>query len=731
MTTVRNIIQRKAVGINGRVGSFYDGLRESILDQGEVNSKKSSPQSSITCKIIRGDADRSHNIIKMLNIEQDLGISFLLGVLPKMGMISLLDYRYPFNQYTRLLYYKYVHRFEEMDAPTEMPTIPDFRNKDDTPTHMITGVKWGMEVVIVLGLPSDTEMIKTIDEKLTMMQALLETKTTNAAFSLDDEELFNKHVQTQVYSNIPSLDKIDSFFTICQYLNGRSDLLNVYRPLMYQLQPIKELYPEYIGKEIDFSPLHSQSMNALEEHLIQFINQRKKTNLFLDFIKDNKQLQGQSDKIRQKLTDLNKVYEQRASQFQDLIKSIRCKESGIPEFDEAVEQHIQWIQQNDLKSLSEEARELEAKRKIINELCEQHFQYYDAMMFNIKENDYVQILSEKLMKNPKNDRILCASDTLRLKNPTRWEILRDQLIKEHQQNSNLNLIYADFTYCSFALPAITILPYGQRRDAAIGTRGKASSSLKDDAVNILLVGESGVGKSTFVNAFVNYLAFNTLKTAEERERLVLIPVSFVMTTGDNFDEKRVHFGTSDNFNNEDFDHPGESVTQHCRSYVFPLNHLAGTKLRIIDTPGFGDTRGVEQDEINMQDILRYASNLTHLNAVCFLLKSNSAQVNKYLSVCLTQLLDLLGQVDTKTSFFVSPTLELPSIHLEKQVHCSKKCSNHFQFRIFHSEKRILSVLIMNHFVIWLRYKMALNLRTMNKSGNMKTVGRFHSRNRID
>jgi hypothetical protein len=65
-------------------------------------------------------------------------------------------------------------------------------------------------------------------------------------------------------------------------------------------------------------------------------------------------------------------------------------------------------------------------------------------------------------------------------------------------------------------------------------------------------------------------------------------------------------------------------------------------LCIIDTPGFGDTRGLDQDDLNMKHILKYVNNLTHLNAVCFLLKPNESRLNIFFRTCLTQLLDLFG-----------------------------------------------------------------------------------------
>ncbi|CAF1147706.1 unnamed protein product [Rotaria sordida] len=166
----------------------------------------------------------------------------------------------------------------------------------------------------------------------------------------------------------------------------------------------------------------------------------------------------------------------------------------------------------------------------------------------------------------------------------------------------------------------------------------------DKSINILLLGESGVGKSTFINAFVNYLKFDELKQAEKNP-IVLIPVSFIMTIDDNFTERLVKFEGDDTLSNEDHDHLGHSVTQHCKSYVFTLkdDKNRDQKLRIIDTPGIGDTRGSSQDDVNLQHILSYINNLTHLNAICILLKPNNARLNIFFRSCFIQLIDLLGE----------------------------------------------------------------------------------------
>ncbi|XP_049823906.1 uncharacterized protein LOC109608186 [Aethina tumida] len=165
-----------------------------------------------------------------------------------------------------------------------------------------------------------------------------------------------------------------------------------------------------------------------------------------------------------------------------------------------------------------------------------------------------------------------------------------------------------------------------------------SMNLKSD-VNILLLGESGVGKSTFVNAIVNYLHFRSFKNAEKNDLQVLIPTEFCII--DKFNKPKTVSVGANSDKNENLN-LGESATQDVHTYVFPL-HNGQTNVRLIDTPGLGDTRGFDQDDSNCESILAYLGKLHELHAIAILLKSTNTRLNPGFEYCINKILSQLDK----------------------------------------------------------------------------------------
>ena len=155
----------------------------------------------------------------------------------------------------------------------------------------------------------------------------------------------------------------------------------------------------------------------------------------------------------------------------------------------------------------------------------------------------------------------------------------------------------------------------------------------------------------------------------------------------------VKFGNVDS--NEDYEHEGQSVTQQCKSYLFDLNDKL--RLRIIDTPGIGDTRGVAQDVKNIDHILTYTNNLSHLNAVCLLLKPNASRLNVFFRSCVHQLLTYLTPAGYENIIFCFTNSRATFLHQVILVHYYVKCLLTNILMIFHFRNRIHFVLIANRF----------------------------------
>ncbi|CAG8521474.1 2935_t:CDS:2, partial [Racocetra persica] len=155
-------------------------------------------------------------------------------------------------------------------------------------------------------------------------------------------------------------------------------------------------------------------------------------------------------------------------------------------------------------------------------------------------------------------------------------------------------------------------------------------------LNILLLGETGVGKSTFINAFANYMKFKNLDEAMHGKMDTLIPSMFSITD-EYCDLRNIIVGQEDE--NEFITNRGMSSTQGCKSYKFRVDN--NTEVRFIDTPGIGDTRGLNTDAKNFENILKYISQFDQLNGICILLKPNNARLTIMFRFCIQELLSHL------------------------------------------------------------------------------------------
>lgn len=135
---------------------------------------------------------------------------------------------------------------------------------------------------------------------------------------------------------------------------------------------------------------------------------------------------------------------------------------------------------------------------------------------------------------------------------------------------------------------------------------------------ILVIGETGSGKSTFINYLTNYFRNGSLQNIK-----VAIPNKFHQITTEQFtsSERDLHNNTV-------------SKTDDCNQYMFSTQ---SKQYVFIDTPGLSDTRGSKQDDQNIMKIVESAENLGGLTAVIIVVNGAVARLTVNLQNVLVRL----------------------------------------------------------------------------------------------
>ena len=183
------------------------------------------------------------------------------------------------------------------------------------------------------------------------------------------------------------------------------------------------------------------------------------------------------------------------------------------------------------------------------------------------------------------------------------------------------------TISTYKLPMIEELKNPEKKIAkqSIGKPGQFREKV------LLVVGATGAGKSTLINAMVNYIMGVTWED-DFRFKLAI-------------DDPNV--STS------------QSQTKYITSYTFyPMEGSGLTyKFTIIDTPGFGDTEGLKRDKIITKQIKEFFSipppdGIEHLDGIGFVTQSSLARLTPTQEYIFSSVLSIFGKDLSKNIFLM-------------------------------------------------------------------------------
>ena len=144
---------------------------------------------------------------------------------------------------------------------------------------------------------------------------------------------------------------------------------------------------------------------------------------------------------------------------------------------------------------------------------------------------------------------------------------------------------------------------------------------ENKSLSFMVIGETGSGKTTLLNSFVNFLLGVNIED-EYRYKIIL-----------------------ENTNKS------QSNSQTNQVNIYNIRSVGGyPPIKIIDTPGFGDTDGIEKDQIIFDLIEKFfRENLNEINSICFVTKSTNNRLTSSQKYILNRILDIFGE-DMKENF---------------------------------------------------------------------------------
>ena len=369
---------------------------------------------------------------------------------------------------------------------------------------------------------------------------------------------------------------------------------------------------EFQGKVIFSKPFNlDENLNKIREKI------NKKMNCQYSFLTKDGKFINQKDEVEYKLGQIKDGETIKLVQ----IESNQGNTNGQEIFVLLEGKKICSINSNNDINLSE------ARKLIVNSL-KQDFQFLDSdsnlidiedeedfIIENILNNNSISIKMESTSEDlpaPKNENVTNSnkpksSNKKKIEDFSKYEIIKkkkDFTIYKYsnvKRESNHDLVY-QYYFDSF------------------------EASDYESAYVVLFCGKTGDGKSTALNAF-----FNIIKGIELKDNY-----RFILIT-------------------EPPKAKGQAESQTDGVHLYYLKDYNNKPIILIDSQGYGDTRGITYDQkINSAFEYVFSNVISHINTVCFIAKANTNRLDTVTKYIFSSVTSLFAD-DITENFVIVPT----------------------------------------------------------------------------
>uniref|UniRef100_A0A914C7U9 G domain-containing protein n=1 Tax=Acrobeloides nanus TaxID=290746 RepID=A0A914C7U9_9BILA len=199
--------------------------------------------------------------------------------------------------------------------------------------------------------------------------------------------------------------------------------------------------------------------------------------------------------------------------------------------------------------------------------------------------------------------------------------LKDQNTKVYKQTMEMNKKFDQFMnqYLSNQKGNFNQLTHSNKDETPISfvapiRKGSSTdisqlfSNTKSNEYNILMFGERGIGKTTFINAFYHNVSFTSFEKANTKPPKFLIPGKFLI--------QKLNIEVGDTLQTS------QQGTEASQVYDIMLNNKT---FRFIDTPGVNDELDIDE---NKQILLSILNNYNNIDFICFCVAPNISRKTK-------------------------------------------------------------------------------------------------------